>query len=94
VKSTANVLSIVVSSSILLTKEAGVNRFSGRKSSILDEETAMSVKYIESYSVSDWWNFSAELTSASLENCLLGGHIAVETGVGTETTSSLVALAA
>jgi len=54
----------------------------------------MSVKYIESYSVSDWWNFSAELTSASLENCLLGGHIVVETGVGTETTSSLVALAA
>jgi hypothetical protein len=54
----------------------------------------MSVKYIESYSVSDWWNFSAELTSASLEDCLLGGHIAVETGVGTETASSLVALAA
>ena len=54
----------------------------------------MSVKYIESYSVSDWWNFSAELSSASLEDCLLGGRIAVETDVGTTEHSSLEALAA
>ena len=54
----------------------------------------MSVKYIESYSVSDSWNFSAELSSASLEDCLLGGRIAVETDVGTTEHSSLEALAA
>jgi hypothetical protein len=54
----------------------------------------MNVKYIESYSVSDWWNFSAELSSASLEDCLLGGRIAVETDVGTTEYSSLEALAA
>ena len=54
----------------------------------------MSVKYIESYSVADSWNFSAELSSASLEDCLLGGRIAVETDVGTTEYSSLEALAA
>jgi hypothetical protein len=54
----------------------------------------MSVKYIESYSVPDWWNFSAELSSAALEDCLLGGRIAVETDVGTPEYSSLEALAA
>ena len=54
----------------------------------------MSVKYIESYSVSDWWNFSAEVSSASLEDCLMGGRIAVETDVGTTKYSNLEALAA
>ena len=54
----------------------------------------MSVEYIESYSVSDWWNFSAEVSSAPLEGCLMGGRLAVETNVGTTKYSSLEALAA
>ena len=54
----------------------------------------MSVKYIESYSVSDWWNFSTGVSGASLEDCLLGGRIAVETDVAPIKYSSLAALAA
>jgi hypothetical protein len=54
----------------------------------------MSAKHIESDSVSDWWNFSAEVSSASLEDCLMGGRIAVEADVGTTKYSSLEALAA
>ena len=54
----------------------------------------MNVKYIESYGVSDWWNFSAGISSASLEDSLLGGRIAVETGVTTIKYSSSAALAA
>jgi hypothetical protein len=54
----------------------------------------MNVKYIESYSVSDWWNFSAGLSSASLEDSLLGGRIVVETDVATIKYSSSAALAA
>ena len=54
----------------------------------------MSVKYIESYSVSEWWNFFAGVSSPSLEDCLLGGRIAVETDVGTIKYSSLAARAA
>jgi len=55
---------------------------------------AVSVKYIESYSVSVWWNFSAGLSSASLEDSLLGGRIVVETDVATIKYSSSAALAA
>jgi hypothetical protein len=54
----------------------------------------MSVKYIESYSVSDWWNFSPGVSSASLEDSLLGERIAVETDVATIKYSSSAALAA
>jgi hypothetical protein len=54
----------------------------------------MSVKSTESYSVSDWWNFSAGVSSASLEDCVLGGRIAVETDVATIKYSNLAALAA
>ena len=54
----------------------------------------MSVKYIESYSASDWWNFSAGVSSASLEDSLLGARIAVETDVATIKYSSSAALAA
>ena len=54
----------------------------------------MNVKYIESYSVSDWWNFSAGVSSASLEDSFLGGRIAVETDVATIKYSSSAALAA
>jgi hypothetical protein len=54
----------------------------------------MNVEYIESYSVSDWWTFSAEVSSTSLEDCLMGGSIAVEADVGTTKYSSLEALAA
>jgi len=52
----------------------------------------MNVNYIGSYSVSDWWNFAAGVSGASLEDCLLGGRIAVETDAATY--SSLPALAA
>ena len=54
----------------------------------------MNVNYIGSYSVSDWWNFSAGVSSASLEDCVLGGRIAVETDVATIKYSSSAALAA
>ena len=52
----------------------------------------MHAEYIESYSISDWWNLSVELSGSSLEESLVGGRITVKTSGSERTEKAPAAL--